>query len=358
MEVAVAGVLRGKAGVPILTTYFRSSSYSAYDLCEFDYYLRYVLGLPSPANLKADKGNISHKALELLARWKAAVQQGKDVFEEDESKTSLPVAGFGPEDAVRIAWDYYKRIRPKQRWSAEDFDDCRRWVYAVLEFNGGQFSPVKRKVVEPEHYFDFEVPLPWALYDFPLPDGGRLKGRLAVKGTVDLLTEASADTLEYIDYKTGERKDWSTGKEKPYHKLRDDPQLRLYHYAIVHDFPKYKHVIMTIFFTRSGGPFSFAFGPEDLRKTEDMLRERFEAVRNNNRPALLRDRGGYLANIPWCRSVCHFGKTRQEGTDRSVCEHMRQELLTLGTDRVFAKYGDVEKLKNYGSGGGRNKGGA
>ena len=75
-------------------------------------------------------------------------------------------------------------------------------------------------------------------------------------------------------------------------KLRDDPQLRIYHYALSRLYPGEKYIIMSIVFLRDGGAFSLDFGPADLPRTEAMLRERFEAVRDCQRPRRIIDDPG------------------------------------------------------------------
>ena len=40
----------------------------------------------------------------------------------------------------------------------------------------------------------------------------KLKGQLAIKGTIDLVTKLNDDTIEVVDWKTGRRMDWTTGE--------------------------------------------------------------------------------------------------------------------------------------------------
>ena len=80
-----------------------------------------------------------------------------------------------------------------------------------------------------------------------------------MKGTIDLITKPSEDTLEIIDWKTGRRLDWATGQEKTQEKLETDPQLMIYFYAAKKLYPEIKNCIVTIFFINDGGPFSVSF---------------------------------------------------------------------------------------------------
>lgn len=307
--------------------------------------------MPSPPNKAADKGNIVHKALELLARQKVAQQNHCEYFTEPETKKRFFTQSFTAEQALNHSWNYYLALRQGiNKFTPADRQECWGSIQAVLLHNEGQFDPRQRHVVAPEHYFDITFAEPWARYDFTLPDGKRISGQLSVKGTVDLATEVNANTLEYIDYKTGARKDWATDGEKTPQKLRKDPQLLLYHLALRHDFPQYQHIIMTIFFTKDGGPFSFPFNEQDVVDAKNMIRKRFEKIKSVQRPQLLLETG----NKPWwCKHVCHFGKTLMEGTGSTICRHVRNDLIELGMDRVVHKYADLDKLTRYGEGGGR-----
>jgi len=116
-------------------------------------------------------------------------------------------------------------------------------------------------------------------------------------------------------HNTGQRKDWATGEEKTQEKLENDPQLRIYHYAISHLYPEIEHIIFSIYFIRDGGPFSLSFTKDDIAKTEDMLRRKFEAIKSTKRPKL---------NKSWmCTKLCHFGKTNFENTHIEPLEEYR-----------------------------------
>ncbi|MAJ03272.1 MAG: hypothetical protein CMH03_00685, partial [Marinovum sp.] len=121
-------------------------------------------------------------------------------------------------------------------------------------------------VVDPEPHFDIPIEEDWAKYEYEMPNGEVIEGRLAIKGTIDLVTKIDDDTIEVIDWKTGRRLDWATGQEKDYKKLTTDAQLLLYNYAISKLYPDYKQAIMTIFFVKDGGPFSMCFDKEDQDK--------------------------------------------------------------------------------------------
>ena len=327
-------------------TFFRSSSYNAWDFCPQKYFLDYTLGYHSPAGKKADKGNVVHKALELLARYKLATQQSEALFGDDDTGV-FDVLGFNPELALDVAWKHIVGLTPHHDWNNRDFDDCVAWMYEALTWRGGMFSPLKREIVMPEKYFELEIKEPWAQYAYEI-NGEKVSGYLGLKGTIDLLVKQGKDSLEMIDWKTGLRKDWSTFQDKTYEKLQDDPQLRIYHYAASKMFPKVKNIFITIFYLQDGGPESLCFTEDDLKKTEDMLRARFNTIRNTQRPKTVYP----SKKCGWC----YFKKNSFDGpTDdynKSICKTVHNDIITLGLDKVTNKY-SKENVNNYGSGGGR-----
>lgn len=333
----------------MLITYLRSSSYTSFDFCPFKTYLRYTLGLPEPSGFKACKGNMVHKALELLAGRKLAEQNGLSRVVEAETGTDLALAECTPDRAMRIGFDYYCRNETHHSFSERDYRECRKWLQNALDFRGGLYNPLKRHIIVPEVHFDFTIDEPWARYDYVLPDGQKLSGQLAIKGTADLLTRHPTGVLELIDWKTGQRKDWATGQTKDFAKLCVDAQLRLYHYAMCRLFPAETDIFVSIFFVQFLEPFSIPLTRDDLKTTAEMIRQRFEVMKATSKPK--RIWGDWK-----CKKLCHYGKTpHAEGDGRqSICEYTHRELLTLGMDRVDKKYMDPKTLSEYGAGGGKS----
>lgn len=322
-------------------TYLRSSSVSTFDYCNLQWMFQYLLGWPSTSGLKAAKGNAVHKALEILARQKLAQQEGKTGFVEEESKREFSIDEVTPELAMRVGYDHYSDpSRTIHVWSDKDWRDCSKWLRNVLEWDGGTYDPRNRTIVAPELFFDITFDESWARYDYILPDGKQLTGQLSIKGTTDLLTEIAPGVFELIDWKTGARKNYQTDLQKEYGDFIKDFQFKLYHLALNSLFPD-KEIHITIFYARDGGPFSI---PHDMFKGEDIkqdIRKQFERIRDNNTPQATRQR--------WKCSVCSF---------KDSCPGIREELYQVGMEEIIKKYGNLSKLNNYGSGGGKtNRGG-
>lgn len=301
-------------------------------MCEQQYFFEYVLGWRGKSGQKADKGTICHKVLEILAVIKKGLQDNLTIV-NDDILGDISTSKYNLNTIIEQVYKYYTEANPHHKWSPKDYKDCHAWVYKAIEFNGGMFDPRNRNILCPEQHFDFEIQKPWAKYSYDTTDG-KLEGNLALKGTIDLITLVGDNTIEVIDWKTGRRLDWATGEEKTQEKLENDPQLRIYHYAIKHLFPNIQHIIFSIYFINDGGPFSICFDDSDLSKTEDMIRRKFDVIKQVKRPKL---------NKSWmCNKLCHFGKTTFQDTNINPVIEYRDN-MSCSKDSVMTK---CEQLKH------------
>jgi hypothetical protein len=312
------------------------------------FYLQYVLGMRPPSNKKADKGNVVHKALEVLARVGMCRRDGLGTY-QDETFGEVDINRATPDWALDRSYDYYARIAPHNDWSEADRRECRRWMHAALGYNEGQYDPRNLDVIEAEQRFDFTLPHPWARYEYRLGDEA-ISGQLGIKGTVDLVTRNRFDPriLHAVDWKTGSRKDWSKDgwEKKTYDEVRNDPQLCLYQYALRRLYPEASHVFFTIFYINDGGPYTVRFGPEHVAVAEEMIRRKFEEIRDAKVPILRVGRR--------CTTFCHFGKNAsKDDPSRTICEFMKDEVKRHGIDRATQLHGRPGAYAEYGDGGGR-----
>lgn len=323
----------------MIITYFRSSSFNAYGMCPQQYFLSYVLGIPSPGGKKAEKGTVVHKVLECLAHGKKAEQDGLPTFNDDvlgEQPTNRIYEDNFVNELSRLSFDYYTQ-KSVHDFTPRDYKDCEKWSWKAIEYSDGAYDPRKRKIVDAEPHFDITIDEPWAEYDYTMPDGVRIHGNLSIKGTVDLITDAGGGAYESTDWKTGMRKDWATGEIKDFWKLCGDPQLRIYHYALTHLYPEAKQIVPSIYFINDGGPFTMAYDDSDIEATKKMLKKRFEKIKEVVRPQLLT---GY--NRWKCNSFCHYGKTQHQsgkidpktGEPYTICQYIADKTRKCGMDTV------------------------
>jgi len=342
----------------LIITYFRSSSYNAWGLCPQQYFLAYLLGIPQKENKKAEMGTIVHKVLECLAHAKKAIQDNSLSFTDEVTgevhiKEDMIYRDSFVEYLFDKSYRYYSERSPNT-FDEKDRKKILEWTFKPLNTVNGAFDPRNRDIVQPEFHFDFEIDEPWAAYEYKMPDGTLLKGQLALKGTIDLVTKLDDGIYESIDWKTGQRLDWASNRPWPHNiktfdKLIFDPQLRIYHYALHKYFADAQQFIPTICFindhgTKSkpvpGGIFSMAYEKNDIPQTLDMIRKRFEVIKATSRPQLVRT---------WkCDRFCHFGMTPHKsgeidprtGQPYTICEYIARRVRNVGIDQVVREEKD------------------
>lgn len=326
----------------MITTYFRSSSLNNWKYCEMQYFMTYVLGHQSPSGKKADLGTITHAVFETLAICKKRTQFNKrnkmKVTQEPLGDFSFTYDQLYTDEFVNYvlgrSFDYYKANCTHNQFNQKDYEFCYKMVWDTLHYNNGQFDPRNRKVIDTEPHFDIPIKEPWAKFSFIGPDGKEISGNLAIKGTIDLVTELPDGTIEVIDWKTGQRLDWATGEKKDYDKLMQDTQLLLYHYAISKLYPQHRYALMTIFFCRDGGPFTLAFDEEDDKNFLKTLEKMFKEITINQSPKPVdRTRQNFK-----CQKLCHFYKTAWPETNKTMCHHIEEQLYSIGMEKTVATY--------------------
>ncbi len=319
----------------MIVTYIRSSSYNNYDYCQMQYFITYGLGHRSVSGKKAQLGTVVHKVMECLASCQKEQQDNtaSDMSINDDAlgqidftRRKLKTKKFVGE-LLDSSYKHYTENCP-HNYTGADFRFCKKMVDDALSYNDGQFDPRKRNVVASEPQFDIPIEEDWAKYKYKMPDGKVIEGQLAIKGTIDLVTEVDDGVIEVIDWKTGRRLNWATGEEKTYEKLLEDPQLLLYNYAISKLFPEYDQAIMSIYYIRDGGPFSMCFDKSDQQKFLGMLKQRVGQIQRNDFPKPI----SHTRNHFKCTKLCHFYKNNWPGTNISMCEHVEEHLKAFGHD--------------------------
>jgi len=315
-------------------------------MCPQQYFIEYNLGIRSPSNKKADKGTICHKVLEILAHIKLCSQNNESVY-NDDILGDINIDKYNLNTIIERVYKYYTAQFKHHEWELKDYKDCHSWVNKALTAHNGDFDPRNRNILQPEQHFDIVIEKPWAEYKYVTPKE-TIEGFLAIKGTIDLITKINENTIEIIDWKTGKRLDWATGEEKTQAKLQNDHQLRMYHYAVSKLYPHIDHIMVSINFINDGGAFTICYDKSDLPKTENMIREKFELIKNTTVPQL---------NKSWkCTKLCHFGKTTFSNShvlpiieyrdnqitpvdqNMTKCEQIKHDIALKGIQNVIDTY--------------------
>jgi len=325
-----------------------SSMYNQWDMCQQAYFLEYLLKWKPPSNIKADKGSIVHKVLEILAKIKLGYQNGEKFIEDEMCEQisvpdTLSISSTELDNLTTQVYNHYTtQVVDYHPWSPKDLKDCKLWVHKTLDFDNGRFHPYNLTIVQPEKYIKIDVKEKW--------------GEFTLRGIIDLVIQTNENTYELVDWKSGRRWNWTTNEEKTYEKLQVDPQLRIYHYLTTLLFPSIKNVLVTIFYINDGGPFTICLGPEDVSTTKQMIKNRFLEIQSTQLPKLSKS---------WkCNKFCHFGKTTFENTCvkpiiefredhpnygkyMTKCEQLSFEFARKGVDVVQKEYlYDKNKDKN------------
>lgn len=285
-------------------SYVRSSMKGTFDLCEMRYFIEYILGFTGPGGIKAQKGTMVHKVMEVLAKVKLAHQNNelnpenwqKYITDEAVGECTTIPKDINLDSIIESVYNYYAKSF-NHAWTDADFREVKRWCYKTLEHNNGEFDPRKQTIVQPEKHFDLPLREEWAQKD---------DDYLHLKGTIDLIVKVDDKTYEIVDYKTGKRLDWATGEEKTYEKLQQDFQLMFYFLAASILYPNVEHILVTIFFINDGGPFTVSFGKHDIPGVIERIHKLYDAIVNITVPKL---------NRSWKCRFCDQSKSTFENTN-------------------------------------------
>lgn len=305
----------------MICTYLRSSSFNTYSLCPHKYYLDYVLKLDNPAGKAAAKGTIVHKVMEILALETLAKQNQKTEF-VDEHLGAFSI-GINIEEIIDQAFGYYLTSNEHLDFVEKDRLDCHNWVMKALSYHNGTFDPRKRKIVAVEKEFDLEITEPWAAYNFKI-HGEKISGQLAMKGTIDLVTEVDSKTIEAYDWKTGKRTKFPTSVPKELKDFEDDPQLQIYYWALSQLYPEYEHILLTIYYINDGGPFTVVFNKDVLETIAKKIKKKFTSIKNDETP---QQKKGW-----WCK-ICAHSKN-----DFESCNRISNEIRLYNIKAVTEQY--------------------
>jgi hypothetical protein len=308
------------------------------------YFITYVLGHTSDSGKKADLGTMAHKVMEILAGLKKYQQDNltEEYLEVNDDAVGLVKINKNElltsnliDTLVDLSVDAYS-AKSKHKFTKGDKKSVAQTVQTFTSFNNGQFDPRLREIYHPEAHFDIPIEEDWAKFEYEI-NGEMVKGQLAIKGTIDLTTLVSHDTIEVIDWKTGRRIDWNTGEVKDYKKLEDDAQLLLYFYAISKLYPQFPNRIMSIFFYKDKEgevdpkPFSVCFGPEDEKRFLEKLKSRFKEIQNNTSPTVLDSTRSHWK----CKYLCHFCKNNWPETNEKMCIYIENTLKKEGMEKTI-----------------------
>lgn len=121
-------------------------------------------------------------------------------------------------------------------------------------------------------------------------------GGFNIHGYIDLIVEKDKDTLNVIDYKTG-------NSTKNVDKAFRDFQMRIYSIVAKLDFPGYKYVEMTLDYLRKQ-PITVIFDKDDDDKTIEGLHKVWKRIESSKDPKIMPNfLCNYCVGLERCRSI-------------------------------------------------------
>lgn len=279
------------------------------------------------------------------------------IFRKDYVKSNFYLKGKFEDGVPKVYPELTQRLKDLRNGSTDytidelihlyrepDFRKSRLWTLKAIEYDNGAYDPRNKNIVDAEVRFDVTLDYEWAKYKYSTHHG-EIEGQLQLFGTIDQISSISPTVYEIFDLKTGKRFSWSKEIVKSPEELKKDFQLRLYHYVCHKLYPNVEQFLTVIFFFNDGGPFSLFWGKEDLQETENMIREKFEDIKNTIIPA---------QHKSWkCKSFCHMSKpctthshlipiieTREGqmskvGEPMSTCDYFAKAMQTRPMEKVL-----------------------
>jgi ATP-dependent helicase/DNAse subunit B len=98
---------------------------------------------------------------------------------------------------------------------------------------------------------------------------------ITAHGFIDLIVEEDAETLEIIDYKTG-------NKTQNTKEVGADIQAQLYAYAVTQLYPEYQYYLVTMDYFKSS-PITVSFDKNQLDATVNFVKSRWESIKKKTK---------------------------------------------------------------------------
>lgn len=284
-----------------------ASSFNCYSMCQWKWYLTYELGFEDRSGPAAILGHIAHSMFETISE---AVMNNVPL--ED------PVYDV---EAQWNKWFDHYFLKDPELASQIQPAKLKKLCTGIHDLFNGEYSPIRDNTIGVEQYFREPIEKP----EFKLGDS-----YFTIRGLIDRVDKIDDETVEIVDYKTGQRKPFGKGfNAEPYDvfSLREEIQPRMYHYAAKRLYPWAKTVLVTFIYLIDGGPLMMPFSDDDIVETEEKIKKRFLHIKNNEDP----DRNKSFI----CR-FCNFDKSKT-----GVCDDVWREKEEAGMQFVSNKYGVI-----------------
>lgn len=149
-------------------------------------------------------------------------------------------------------------------------------------------------------------------------------------------------------HNTGSRVDWAAKNPdksiKTYASFGKDAQLMMYYYAARRLYPDFKHILVTIFYIRDGGPFTICFTDNHIKELEEKLKNRFEEIKSCQFPEMIDPNQKSFK----CTKICDYYKMPSPDGKTNFCKYLNNQMYLEGMESVTNKYTDPKfKIGDY-----------
>jgi RecB family exonuclease len=279
------------------------SKIKAYKFCPFKYYIENHLKLKSKS-FAAEQGKLIHAILEEFGKAKKEkianapiksnwCEQILKCYRETGIWTLSDKAMARGKECNKCNYNNngicYVTNSPIDQFIGCPKDELNEAIYLVKKVieDKSNKNPLKKKIIGTEH--DFKI-----ILDEKIP----------VTGIIDLIVELNKNTIEILDYKTG---NW----KQSYKECLKDPQLLMYYWASRKMYKKYKNVFVTIYYLKHG-QMTFSFEQEDEIGTENAIKKYWEIISNNQTPKRRCDCSGGVNYDYVCKNLCNIDICNEE----------------------------------------------
>lgn len=279
--------------------------------------------MESRAGKAALQGSIVHRVVEIMAKLRKRNKTDIDpMLLLDKAWDKLTTKS--PEIAIRRTTTRIDKETGGFK-EAADFKKCRVALETISADT--HYNPYNLKILDVEQWFALAMPgEEWQCLD----KDGQLH-QFTVRGFIDLVHEIDEETIEIVDWKTGIRKNLYTQEPIDEVVLTREVQSRLYHLVAYFLYPKYKNILITFYYTSSGGPVTIALSQDDVAMTIASLHRFFTTI---SKDTLIR------RNRWWTCKMCSFSKN-------DICSKVWSDLHALGgayTENRYAKLNCKDQL--------------
>lgn len=281
--------------------------------------MNYILGMESKTGKAALQGSIVHRALEWMTKLCKRGKTNVDPMWLLDRAWDEQIA-ISPEVEIRRVTTRIDKETGRLK-EAADFKKCRVAMENIL--NDPHYNPYNLKIIDSERWFELEMPGDeWQCAD----KDGKMH-QFTARGYIDLVHEINHETIEIVDWKTGNRKSFYTQQSVDEDVLMREVQPRLYHLAAYFLYPEYKNILITFFYANEGGPITITLSHDDVVMTIAALNRFFTTVKNDT---LVR------RNRAWTCRMCPFDRN-------GICNRVWSNFHTFGSKYVEEHYSGLDR---------------